>query len=93
MGCLRSLIISASIFVNFLAMGWLILVLITAKTLGNAALVAKNDAIAGLLLLLIAFAGNALLALLLLLGRRSRRKAGPAPGIEIMGKTQPPFPP
>jgi hypothetical protein len=84
MGCLRSLTIMGTIVCNFLALGWMALVLGTAKTLGNAVLVAEDDAIVGLILLVIALLGNALLALMLLIGRRSRRAPKPPAGIEIM---------
>jgi membrane protein DedA with SNARE-associated domain len=85
MGCLRPLTIVGTISCNFLAMGWMVLVLLMGKTLGNAALIAKDDALFGLVLLVIALFGNALLALLLLLGRRSRRKPTLA-GIELLAQ-------
>jgi hypothetical protein len=84
MGCLRSLTIVGTILCNFLAMGWMALVLGTANTLGNAALVSKDDAIVGFILLVIALFGNALLSLLLLIGRRARRAPTAPSGIEIM---------
>jgi hypothetical protein len=85
MGCLRSLTIVGTISCNFLALGWMALVLLMGKTLGNAALIAKDDALLGLVLLVIAFFGNALLALLLLVGRRTRKKPVPVPeGVVLM---------
>jgi hypothetical protein len=84
LGCLRSLTIVGTILCNFLAMGWMVVVLGSAGTLGNAAIVSKDDAIVGLILLVTALFGNALLALLLLIGRRSRRAPKPPAGIEIM---------
>ena len=87
MGCLRSLTIVGTISCNFLALGWMVLVLLMGKTLGNAALIAKDDALFGLVLLVIAFFGNALLSFLLLIGHRSRRKASPA-GIELLAQGQ-----
>jgi ribosomal protein L37E len=75
MGYFRAFLIVAGMGTNFLALGWAALIFGDAGVLGEAAIVAADDALVGLILALLALAGNVVLGLVMLIGRSGRRQA------------------
>lgn len=74
-GPLGTLNVMLALAVNFAATGWMLIVLLgEGKTLGNAAIINKNDAEVGIVLLLLALVANADLTIVFWRRRRRRRR-------------------
>lgn len=74
MGCLRRLVISATLAIQILTFALALLVIGSAGVLGKAAIISSNDALILFILSAISLVGTLVLAVLLWSGGRTRRR-------------------